>query len=193
MSKPVKNLMTESYRRRFDGVDGLVVVDIRGIDANTNNALRSELAKQQIRITVVKNSLAAEALSDSPVASVEQLLTGPCAFAYGLEGLSVVNVARQVLDQVKKVDNLEVKGAVLEGEVFSAGEVDRLSKFPTREEQLAKCLQIILSPGQKLAGAVESPGAELTGAIKGAAGQVAGLLAVIKDKLEKGESISRVA
>ncbi len=189
MSKPIKDLMTAAYRQRFEGIDGMVVIDIRGIEANENNRLRTDLAKKQIKVTVVKNSLAARAFADSPLASITDLLDGPCAFAIGLEDTSVVNVAREILDEVKKVDNLDVKGAIMEGAVFHADEVERLSKYPTREEQLAKFMGLVLAPGANLMRAVESPGEELAGAIKGPASQIAGLLAAVKTKLENGEAI----
>ena len=44
MSKPIKNLITESYRKRFADVDGGVVIDIRGVEANDNNRLRGSLS-----------------------------------------------------------------------------------------------------------------------------------------------------
>ena len=37
MSKPIKNMIVAEYKRRFDGVDSALIIDIRGIDANENN------------------------------------------------------------------------------------------------------------------------------------------------------------
>ena len=44
MSKPVKNLITEDYKRRFEGLTGAVLVDVRGMEANDNNTFRAGLA-----------------------------------------------------------------------------------------------------------------------------------------------------
>jgi large subunit ribosomal protein L10 len=83
----------------------------------------------------------------------------------------------------KKVENLELKGAVLDGVLFEgeAG-VKRLSDFPTREEAQAKVVTMVLSPAKNLAGAVTSP-----------AKNIAGILKTIEEKLEKGETIAKVS
>ena len=49
MSKPIKQMMMDDYADRFGDLD-VVLVDIRGIEANDNNAIRSELAEAGIRI-----------------------------------------------------------------------------------------------------------------------------------------------
>ena len=43
MSKPVKEMIIEEYRRRFDGVSGGVLVHIRGMDAIANNSMRKDV------------------------------------------------------------------------------------------------------------------------------------------------------
>ena len=68
-------------------------------------------------------------------------------------------------------------GTLYEGE---AG-ITALSKFPTRDEAIAQDVTLILGPGRKLVGAVKGPGSALAGIIKS-----------IEEKLEKGESISKV-
>ena len=54
MSKPVKEMIIEEYRRRFDGVNGGVLVHIRGMDAIANNEFRNELRKKAIKVTLLK-------------------------------------------------------------------------------------------------------------------------------------------
>ncbi len=61
MSKPIKNLIVESYKKRFEGIEGAVLVDVRGVTSNDNNKFRHNLAQKQIKVTVVKNSLARQA------------------------------------------------------------------------------------------------------------------------------------
>ncbi len=58
MSKPVKELMIADYQRRFGDVEDALLIDIRGIDANENNVFRIDLARKDIRVTVLKNTLA---------------------------------------------------------------------------------------------------------------------------------------
>ncbi len=180
MSKAVKDLLMQDYRERLDGVDNALLVSIRGISANDNNRLRTELAGKEIRITVVRNNLAKRAFSEGSLAGLETLLEGPSALAYGSE--SVVDVARELVKWAKQVKSLELKGAVLDGQLFEgAAGVEALSKFPTRDEAIAQAVTLVLSPGRNLMGQVKGPG-----------GRLAGIIKAIEEKLEKGETIAKV-
>lgn len=178
MSKPMKNLITESYRRRFADVDGGVVIDVRGIKSNDNNRMRHDLANEGIRVTVVKNSLAKRIFADTTLAGFDQILDGPSAIVYG--GDSVVQIARKLIDMAKQIEQLTFKGALMEGVIFGPAEVEALSKYPTREEAQAKVVQIFLSPARNVAGAINSPAAN-----------IAGILKTLQEKLEKGEAIAK--
>lgn len=164
MSKPVKSLIIESYRRRFAEVDGAVLVSIRGLESGSNTKLRADLNGKNMQMAVVKNSLAKQAFSGTPMEMIGQLLDGPCAMVYG--GESVVNVARVLIDAVKTQPEVEFRGALMEGVLFGADEIEALSKYPTRDEAIANTITLVLSPARNLAGAIASPGAKLAGIIK---------------------------
>lgn len=180
MSKPVKNMLIRDYQERLGDVTDALVVSIRGVEANDNNNLRQDLASKDIKITVIRNTLHKHAFGDSDLAALEPVMTGPSALAYGAE--SVVDVARELVKWAKDIEELELKGAVLDGELFEGAEgVERLSKFPTREEAIGEAITLILSPAKNLVGAVKGPGSSLVSIIKS-----------IEEKLEKGESIAKV-
>ena len=179
MSKPVKELIMADYQKRFAGVDNALLIDIRGIDANENNALRLDLASKAIRVTVIKNRLARKAFAGTGLDPLGPAMVGPSALAYGAE--SVVDVARVLVDWAKKVQELELKAAVLDGELFEgeAG-VKRLSTYPTRPEAQARVVHLVLVPAGNLVRAITSPGSLIAGVIK-----------ELGAKLEKGETVSK--
>ena len=181
MSKPVKNLITEDYKRRFDGVSGAVLVDVRGMQSNDNNSFRNDLAGKQIKVTVVKNALAKRAFDGTDLEGLTEMIDGPSALVYPVsEETSVVNVARELLDWAKKLEQLEFRGAILDGIQFGPDQIEALSKYPTKEEAQAKVVTLLLSPARNLVGAVKAP-----------AGNIAGILKTIQEKLEAGETIGK--
>ncbi len=183
MSKPVKNLITESYKKQFEGLSGAVLVDIRGIESNLTNELRADLSGKQIKITIIKNSLAKQAFEGTGLAGLGDLLDGPNAMVYPVgEDASVVTVAREMIDWAKKIQKLQFKGAFMEGISFGPDEIKKLSEYPTKDEAKAQVIQILLTPGKKLAGSILGPGRKLASIIK-----------TIEEKLEKGETIAKVA
>ena len=181
MSKSVKTLMIRDYDTRLEGHDNALLISVRGIDAITTNKLRQELAAKDIKITVIRNALARQVVKDSGLSALEPLLKGPSALAYGAE--SVIDVARELMKWGKEIEKLEMKGAVLDGQLFEghAG-VEALSKFPTREEALAKLVSSVLGPARKLASCAKAPASNIASGLK-----------TMQDKLEKGETIAKVA
>lgn len=180
MSKTVKAIMMDDYRARLGETEEALVVSLRGIGAIDNNRIRRQLGKKDIRVTVIRNKLFGQAFGDTSLGRLAPLLTGSSALAYGAE--SVVEVAREIVDLVKEFPDLELKGAILDGELFEGEDgVKALSKFPTRDEAIAKDVALVIGPGSKLVGAVKGPGSG-----------VAGIIKAIEDKLEKGEAIAKI-
>jgi len=181
MSKPVKDMIIAEYRTRFTGVTGAVVVEVRGLDAAANNRMRNKFREGGVRVTVLKNDLARKAFAGGPLAALDPALSGPNALVYS--DRSVVDVARELVKFATAVKEMELKAACLDGVFFSGKEgVERLSKFPTREEAQAKVVTLVLSPARKVVGCVASPGSRILGIVK-----------AVESRLEKGEAIAKIA
>jgi large subunit ribosomal protein L10 len=180
MSKPVKGMIINEYRKRFGDLEGALVIEIRGLSGKETTSLRENLRKKNVRVTVVKNALAKRALAGTALDALSPALAGPAAIAYGTG--SVVDVAREVVSWARKLEKLMLRGAVLDGQFFEGDEgVKRLSKFPTKEEAQARVVQLVLSPGSKVVGAAKGPG-----------GRILGIVKEIQTRLEKGEAIAKV-
>ncbi len=181
MSKSIKTMMMREYKARVgDAQDGMLI-GIRGLKAKDQHKMRTDLRKQNIRVSVVRNHLARKALEGSPLSKLSDMLTGSNAYAFG--GTSAVEIAREVMKLVAKMPGLELKGAVLDGLVFTGRKgVEELSKFPTKDEAIANIVTLVVTPARNL-----------MGQIKGPASNVAGLVAAIEQKLEKAEAIGAEA
>ncbi len=164
MSKPVKELIRKNIEAKFVGVTSLAVVGFAGLDAVSTNRIRGRLLEKDIRLSVVKNSIARQAFKAVGLDVACDLLDGPCAIAYG--GDNVVTIVRELLDIAKESPSLTVKAALLEGEPFTQDRIDELSKFPTREEAISRLVSCALSPGSKLAGCLIGPSGKLASILK---------------------------
>ena len=164
MSKPIKQLIRKEIAGRLGDINEVAIVSVIGIDGNTNNQLRRDLLAKGIQVSVVKNSLARQAFEDMGIGAAGDLLTGPCAVAFG--GESIVDVVREILDRAKKIPALAVKGAYMDGEVFGPERVVELSQYPTRVEAQGRLATAALSPGGKLVGAILGPGSVIAGILK---------------------------
>ena len=165
MSYLVKNLVQNEYEKIFDDISEFVVVDLTGVSGVDNNILRGELKKKGIHMTVVKNSLMCLALQKLGMdAACGVFAAGPCTVAYG--GDSVVDVAKEVVDWAKKIKAITPKGAYVDGMLMAGDGVKELSKMPTRVELQGQVVQLALTPGANVAGALLGPGGVIAGCIE---------------------------
>jgi ribosomal protein L10 len=137
-----------------------------GLDANTNTRLRAELRRKNIQVMVVKNSMAARATEGTPLAPLFANLSGTAAICWG--GEDIVNLAKEITKLVKdpKFAPFQARGGVMDGEPLSAPQVDQVSRWPSRTEQLSILMGQILSPGAMLASQLESVGGALASQIE---------------------------
>jgi len=164
MSKRVKSLITAELQNKFKGADAVVVVDYTGIDAKTNHSIRAALRGKKVKMTVVRNAMAVKALEGAGLKGAKDLLKGTNAVCYG--GESVVDVARELVEQSKKVEKLKIKGAIVEGTLLDAKAATALSKLPSKKELQANLVAQILGPGRKIAGQLKGPAGKIAGQVK---------------------------
>ena len=166
MSKFVKQLVTNDIALRLDGVQYLMLVGLTGINANKTVALRATLAEKGINLRVIKNSLAQRATKDTPLAPAFDNMTGAYALCWGAS--DIVALAKELvkLTKDKALQGFEIRGAVLDGEAFGPAQAMEVSKWPTREEQIAILLGQILGVGATLSGQFISFGGKLASQIE---------------------------
>ena len=166
MSKYLKNLITDELKSRFDGVSDALLVNVIGMEANSNVELRKTLREQNIKLLVVKNSLVNRATEGTALAPAFEGAEGTIAVVWG--GEDVVSLAKEVVRLAgdKKYEPFAPKGGVMDGAPMSADEVVAVSKWPSRSEQLSLLVGQILSPGSNLASQILGPGGKLASQIE---------------------------
>ena len=166
MSKYVKGLVTEQLRHQLQHVHDALLVNVIGLDANTNSRLRADLRGKNIQVMVVKNSLAARATQGTPLAPLFDGVAGTAAICWGSE--DIVSLAKEITKLIRdaKYGTFEARGGVMDGEQLSAVQVAQVSKWPSRTEQLSILMGQILSPGAVLAGQLTAVGGALASQIE---------------------------
>lgn len=166
MSKQIKELMTQEFARRLDGVQDALLVNMIGLSSNDSVVLRRRLREQNIELMVVRNSLAKRATEGTPLAKALGEAEGSLAVVWGAEDF--VSLAKEVvkLDEDKQFAAFQTRGGVMDGETLTPEKVKEISKWPSRTEQLSLLVGQILGPGGQLVAAILGPGGTLASQIK---------------------------
>lgn len=166
MSKLVKNLVTEDLRKQLSGVTDALLVNVVGLDAIRTTKLRKDLRAKNIKLEVIKNSLARRATEGTPLAAAFQGVEGTLAIVWGAS--DIVSLAKEItrLAGLKEYEKLTARGGAMDGAKLSPEEVKQVSSWPSREEQLSLLVGQILSPGAKLASQLTSLGGAVASQIK---------------------------
>ena len=126
--------------------------------------MRRQLREENIEYKVVKNRLTKIALQKAGCDSLDEILSGPTAIAFGYE--DPAPAARVIYEYSKSNDKLQPKGGLLEGKRIDLETLERLSKLPTKEEMLTRLLGSLTSPITKFALALNNAPTRVVYALK---------------------------
>jgi len=168
MSKLLKSLIVDEYRRDLEGVQSCVLVDVSPLTVGEVEDLRRHLREKEVRLKVVRNRLVFHALEGSRIEPVRSLFAGPMAIAFDRddpEGVATVKAIRNYLNERRKL-KVEIRGGYSEGEVLDTPAMENLARMPDRPQLRAMALGVIQGPARGLASAMANVAGGLARALK---------------------------
>ena len=165
-----KQAIVESLVERIKNAGSGVLVDYKGITVAEDTALRTDLRKESIDYTVVKNTLVKRALDKLDMNDLDHVLNGTTSLATAEK--DPIAPFRILTDTSKKLgERFNIKAAFMEGKVLSESEIAEISALPSKDALYAKVLGTMIAPITGLAvclgqileqkgGSIESPAAE---------------------------------
>ena len=153
----------EAVKKKFESAPNYVFANYRGLTVDQITDLRGQLREKDADFKVIKNRYAKIALEQLQKPDVSEFLIGPTAVALTHDDFSPV--VKTLLDFGRE-HSVEVKGALIDGNIFDAVQAEKLSRLPSREELLSKLMGTMNAPLQHLMYAMNGVPTKLVRALK---------------------------
>lgn len=162
LTRAQKEDQVAELKDKFSRANSIFVTDYRGITVDEASKLRADLrgedpSESEYRVT--KNSILKHAVAGTDLEVISEYFTGPTsvAISYG----DPVRVAKVLVDTANKIDDFEIKGGYLDGQVIDEAAIAKLATLPSLLELRAKLVGLIQAPASKLARLLKEPGGQM--------------------------------
>lgn len=142
MTKEEKNKKVEYLTEEFKSANGVVVADYKGLSVPQIEALRIDAKEQNVKVRVVKNTLANIALKNAGIDGIE--LKNTNILVWGEEQLNVCKVAAKFAKD--EAEKFVLKTGSLDGKISDVATIEALSKMPSRDELIGMLLSTWMAP-----------------------------------------------
>lgn len=142
MTRDEKSKIVTELSEAFKASEAIVISDFKGLSVKQLEDLRNSARKADVKVRVIKNTLANIALKNAEKEGLSFKDTN--IFLWG-EQLSVCKVAAKFEE---KSEVFKLKTAHIDGEVAGVDKVRALSKMPSKDELIAMLLQVWNAPIQ---------------------------------------------
>ncbi len=137
-----KDKIVQEIREKVSRSQIGILTDFKGLKVEEMTGLRRQLKEAGAEVKVVKNTLLRRAAAaDSPIAPLASRFTGPNALTLGYA--APVALAKIIIKFAQDKPQLEIKGAVLSGQVLNPKDLEALSKLPPKEVLMAQFLGLL--------------------------------------------------
>ena len=148
-----KKAVVADLTERLKGSIVGVVVNYKGITVEDDTKLRKELRENNVKYTVVKNTLLKRATQEVGLSDMDSVLEGTTALATSDDDYTAA--ARILNNFAKKNDYFEIKSGFMDGAVVDVATIQNLANLPTREVLLANVLGAFQAPIASFARAIQ--------------------------------------
>lgn len=170
MVQPQKIEIVQSATDRLSRSSAVVVAGYQGMTVEAMSELRAKLRALQSELHVLKNNLSRRALEQSGCDSLDDLLVGPVALAFGFG--DPTSLAKACVEYAKSNEKFQIKGALLEKKRIESAKLQALAKLPGRQQLLAQMAGTLMAPARQMATAMSQAMAKIVYAMKARADQL---------------------
>lgn len=143
-NRQLKEAKVLEIKGKMEKAQGIIFAKYQGLTVEQDTELRKTLREAGVEYKVYKNTLTTLAAKELGFGEIESVLEGPLSVAFGYEDPTAP--ARILNDFAKNHKKLELKGGIVQGEIFDTAKVEQLANIPPKEVLIAKLLGSFKAP-----------------------------------------------
>ena len=134
----------------------IITTNYSGIPVSEMTNLRRALREKGVRYKVVKNTLTYLAADAAGQPLVKEIVQGPTAIAFGYDDpIAPAKALSEFISSNRSA--LEIRGALMDGRLLTAAEIDALAKLPSKDVLIAMLMGQLQGPIAGLAHVLNGP------------------------------------
>ncbi len=147
MTKVQKQEMVETLTQEFRTAQALLVCDYKGIGVKSLEELRHNAKQANVKVQVIKNTLARIALNNANMPELDIKDTN--IFIWGEDQISLAKIAVKFAEA--NAEKFVIKTGSFEGQKVDKDHIISVSKLPSREELIGMLLSVWTAPARYFA------------------------------------------
>lgn len=140
----LKAPIIDEIKGNFDGAQGVVLADYRGLTVAEDTDLRKQLREAGVVYKVYKNTYIKRAIAGTTFEGLTPSLEGPTAVAISKSDATAP--ARIISKFAKTAPKIEIKCGIVEGTFYDQNSIKTIADIPSRDELLSRLLGSMKSP-----------------------------------------------
>ena len=150
MPNLVNKLVKKDLTREFKDAEGMLLVTFGGLTVQESETLRTKLSEHGVKLSMIRNKLARQVLSERGCEFADGTFVGNTAIAYG--GAEAAIHAAKIFTEkdVKKAGKVSLRAGLLSGSVLGAKDAEELADVPDMNTLRSKILGCLSGPARGL-------------------------------------------
>jgi large subunit ribosomal protein L10 len=164
VGKFFRQTLVSGIKERVQKNSNTFLLSFTGVSSAKLGRLRKDLKRIGAQVFVSKNRIAKIALKELNQETLAEKIKGQTAFI--CSNSDSATISKTLIKFAKDSEGILVQGGLLEGAVLGKDDVKRLSDLPSREILLSQVLMMIMSPLNRLGGALNAKSRDLLSIMK---------------------------
>jgi large subunit ribosomal protein L10 len=146
ITKKDKQNIVNNLKKELEKTSSIIVANYQGLTVAQLTEFKRGLAKYNAKFKVVRQKLFELAIKQTELENIRNFIHNAIGIIYCYNEDELLNILKYIIDYSKQNEKLKILGGFLYNEICDFGKIKATSSLPSKQELIAKMLQLLNSP-----------------------------------------------